>query len=135
MNTNSSDRVAEELVRAALRDTFTAALKSPPGGNAQWDDVLKSLGLTPGTPDERAAVLHDRKQSRGALIGELHEALRTIVEKNARVLPHGTLGTLRRLPDLLVEEYVEALHPDPDAITPVDQFFAPGKDPSPSRPG
>ena len=134
MNMNSSDRVAEELVRAALRDTWNAAIKSPPGGNAQWDDVLRSLGLTPGTPDERAAALHDRKQSRGALIGELHEALRTIVEKNARVLPPSTLGTLRRLPDLLVEEYVETLHPDPDAITPIDQFLAVKPDPTPSRP-
>lgn len=99
-----------ESGRRAIASIVNLALTCPAGGDARWDAMLGSLGVTPLPADERARHLREGPgQSRGALLLELRWALQAAIEPLCEHMDEH--WTLRNAAEQAVRDYVASVKP------------------------
>jgi hypothetical protein len=76
-------RAFEAQVEQHVQAILAAARACPPGGNNAWDGVLRHYGGVPESPVQRLEVVAELKLKRGAIPGEVNQAL-AAVEKWAK---------------------------------------------------
>jgi hypothetical protein len=107
------DQALFEQGQQAIASIVQLALACPAGGDGRWDAMLKALGVSGLTPDERARHLREGPgQARGALLLELRWGLDAVI---APLCEHmDDLTPAHRLRDAVeqaVRDYVSAVKP------------------------